>query len=405
MRPVANPSWGNSTLAAIANNTLLANISGGSLAPSATTLTALIDAAIGSTQGDILYRNSTGWVVLAPGTTGFFLQTQGASANPQWAAGNSGTVTNVATGTGLTGGPITSTGTISLAAIANDTLLANISGSSAVPSSTTLTALIDAALGNTQGDVLYRNGTVWTVLPPGTSGFFLQTQGASANPQWAAGNAGTVTSLATNNGITGGTITSTGTLGLAPIINNTLLANISGGTLYPSSTTLTALIDAALGNTQGDVLYRNGTVWTVLPPGTAGYLLATGGAAANPSWVAPGGTGTVTSVATNNGLTGGTITSTGTLGLAPIADDTFLANTSGGTLYPVATTLSAFIDSAIGSAQGDILFRGSALWSVLAPGTAGYLLQTGGAAANPSWVAPPVSAVQDYTTTFLFMGG
>lgn len=36
-------------------------------------------------QGDILYRNASGWVNLGPGTSGQFLQTQGAAANPQWA--------------------------------------------------------------------------------------------------------------------------------------------------------------------------------------------------------------------------------------------------------------------------------------------------------------------------------
>ncbi len=53
------------------------------------------------------------------------------------------------------------------------------------------------------------------------------------------------------------------------------------------STSLTALIDAAFGNVQGDILYRNASAWVVLAPGTAGYLLQTGGAAANPSWVIP----------------------------------------------------------------------------------------------------------------------
>ena len=150
--------------------------------------------------------------------------------------GNSGTVTNVATGTGLTGGPITGTGTISFAPIADADLLANTSGGSAAPLPTALTALIDYALGSTQGDILYRNGTVWTVLPPGTAGQALLTGGAAANPSWGAST-------------------------LAAIANNSLLANISGSAAVPSATTLTALIDAALGNTQGDVLYRNGTVW------------------------------------------------------------------------------------------------------------------------------------------------
>lgn len=52
--------------------------------------------------------------------------------------------------------------------------------------STTLEATTTLKLGTThQGDVLYDNGTSLVRLTPGTSGQFLQTQGASANPQWA----------------------------------------------------------------------------------------------------------------------------------------------------------------------------------------------------------------------------
>lgn len=53
-------------------------------------------------------------------------------------------------------------------------------------SSSTLTQLIDAGIGSTQGDILYRNATAWVVLPPGTSGYTLQTNGSGANPTWAA---------------------------------------------------------------------------------------------------------------------------------------------------------------------------------------------------------------------------
>lgn len=38
---------------------------------------------------------------------------------------------------------------------------------------------------DTQGDILYYNGTDYTRLAPGTSGTFLKTQGASANPTWS----------------------------------------------------------------------------------------------------------------------------------------------------------------------------------------------------------------------------
>jgi hypothetical protein len=54
---------------------------------------------------------------------------------------NTGTVTSIATGTGLTGGTITSSGTISFAAIAANTFWANLTGSSAVPTATTISTL------------------------------------------------------------------------------------------------------------------------------------------------------------------------------------------------------------------------------------------------------------------------
>jgi len=49
--------------------------------------------------------------------------------------GGSGTVTSVGSGTGLTGGPITTSGTLSLASINNLNVLGNVSGSTAAPTS------------------------------------------------------------------------------------------------------------------------------------------------------------------------------------------------------------------------------------------------------------------------------
>lgn len=298
----------------------------------------------------------------------------------------SGTVTSIATGTGLTGGTITTIGTISLAAVADGTMLANTSGGSAAPIPTTLSALLDHVAGSAQGDILYRNASGWVVLAPGTSGYFLKTLGAGANPAWANPSAGgTVTSIATGTGLTGGTITVSGTISLAAISNLTLLANVSGGSAAPTPTTVTALLDAAIASTQGDILYRNASAWVALPPGTAGQILQTAGAGANPAWAAAGAGGTVTSVATGTGLTGGTITTSGTISLAAIADQRILANVSGGSTAPSANTLTAIIDACIGSTQGNLLYRNAATWVVLAPGTAGQLLSTGGAGANPSW--------------------
>ena len=46
--------------------------------------------AISSTQGSILYRGASAWAALAPGTSGHFLKTNGAAANPEWAASGGG---------------------------------------------------------------------------------------------------------------------------------------------------------------------------------------------------------------------------------------------------------------------------------------------------------------------------
>lgn len=57
-------------------------------------------------QGDVLYRNASGWVRLGAGTSGQFLQTQGAAANPQWATATSSFTTTslVATTSGIANG-------------------------------------------------------------------------------------------------------------------------------------------------------------------------------------------------------------------------------------------------------------------------------------------------------------
>ncbi len=57
-----------------------------------------------------------------------------------------------------------------------------------------------------QGDVLYYTGAVWQRLAAGTSGQFLKTQGASANPAWSAVNVGIGTQVVgTLNIVNGGT--------------------------------------------------------------------------------------------------------------------------------------------------------------------------------------------------------
>lgn len=52
----------------------------------------------------------------------------------------------------------------------------------------------------------------------------------------------------------------------------------------------------------------------------------------------------------------------------------------------LSDVLSAAIDAATASTRGGILYRGASGWALLAPGTAGQVLTTNGAGADPSWV-------------------
>lgn len=64
---------------------VLGRNSGGSGIIEEVTLSQLLDFVGSAAQGDILYRNNTGWVRLGAGTVGQYLKTGGAAANPSWA--------------------------------------------------------------------------------------------------------------------------------------------------------------------------------------------------------------------------------------------------------------------------------------------------------------------------------
>lgn len=347
--------------------TMMSNISG-LIAPAIpNTLSDYLDYVLGTTiRGTMLYRSGGGWVALPPGTAGYYLQTAGPGFDVTWGPGGAG-ITAITAGTGIDTTPdtIVSTGSVALAAISDKALLANVSGSSAAPTPTTVSAFLDAALTNARGTIITRTGAGWVALAPGTAGYYLKTQGAGADAMWdAPAGSGTVTSISGGTGIsTGGSpITGVGTVSLAAIADDRVLANISGGSAVPGATSVSALLDATIGSTQGSMLYRSAAAWVALSPGSAGQFLATGGAAADLSWEdAP--------------ITG-----------SAVANLTIFSNVSGGSpAVPTANTLTDILDAIISSARGTLLYRTNSGWVGLAPGTAGQVLQTGGAAADPSW--------------------
>lgn len=152
-----------------------------------------------------------------------------------------------------------------LASMANGTVKANLSGSTASPSDVTPSAILDT-FGTTTGSMLYRGASDWQALTAGTNATILRSNGTTSAPSWS---------------------------------------------------TLSPLIDAAVGgSSQGSILFRGSTQWQNLPPGSAGQILQTQGSGADPTWFTVAGAGTVTNVSTGTGLTGGPITTSGTISIA-----------------------------------------------------------------------------------------
>lgn len=83
---------------------------------------------------------------------------------------------------------------------------------------------------------------------------------------------------------------------MADMVANTVKARASS-TGAPQDLSVSQILDF-IGATQGQILYKSATTWAVLAPGTAGQVLQTNGAAANPSWVTPAsGSGGLTGIA------------------------------------------------------------------------------------------------------------
>ena len=153
-----------------------------------------------------------------------------------------GTVTDVTTGTGLTGGPITKTGTISIAkGGVTNSLLANSS------------IVVKAGTGLSGGGTVALGGTVTLTNSAPSSG-------------------GTVTNVATGTGLSGGPITKTGTLTLDTSYTDGRYLQLAGGTLAGALTGTTAtfsgLLKASSGTftgtvtSGGSVMVNQGTATT-----------------------------------------------------------------------------------------------------------------------------------------------
>lgn len=103
----------------------------------------------------------------------------------------------------------------------------------------------------------------------------LLSQGTSSG---GGSGSGTVTSVSTNNGLTGGTITTSGTIGFATITNNSGLCNNSGSTAAPTSANcaVTGTGNLVLGTSPTLVTPALGTPSAAVLTNATGLPIATG---------------------------------------------------------------------------------------------------------------------------------
>lgn len=186
--PIADPKTGRVTQPWYQLIIALWNRTGGSSG----TASSILDQ-ITTAVGSLLVRGSTTWSGIAPGALGRVLTSQGAGALPIWSVAGTGTVSNVATGTGLTGGPITTTGTIAVSTNGvTNALLAQMPANTIKGNNTAGTANA-ADLTVSQTNALLGVTTVGTAAVG-------QIPGTATNDSASAGNVGEFSSASLASG-------------------------------------------------------------------------------------------------------------------------------------------------------------------------------------------------------------
>lgn len=390
------------------------------------------------TQGDLIYFNGINWVILPPSTDGFVLTTHSTGLNPSWVSLPSGlslaTVTpqNVNKSTALIGNSlqaakadhkhdIDTASAISIGTVNAEGIAATLARSDHTHQVSNF-----SITGQTQGDILYYNGTTWARLAAGTDGNILTTHSIGANPTWSPSPSG----ISLTNAAPIDVDTSVAVVGVATTAarsdhkhNIATAIAVSIGTVNAQGTSLslsrsdhthavTGLNIAS--QAQGDLLYFNGTAWVRLPASTAGFILQTNSTGANPTWVAN------TSLSLSSSAPVNVNVNTADVGVATTAARSdHKHNIDVATAVSIGATNSAGTSTSLsradhthavtnlsisGQTLGDVIYFNGTVWVRLAGGTDGNVLTTHGTAGAPTWNVPSSGGGSPITSVFTRVG-
>jgi hypothetical protein len=157
--------------------------------------------------GDIAYWSGANWVTLTGNNTGTQLLSENASGVPSWVpAVNFPVATRVGDIIYWSG---TSWVTLAGNNAGNVILSENASGAPTWLASGNAASTVVLPAPTRAGDMPYWNGTAWTTIAGNNTGTQFLSQNGSGVPAW--GNITAVTSVTCGTGLSGGTITATGT--------------------------------------------------------------------------------------------------------------------------------------------------------------------------------------------------